>query len=77
MLLKDYIPNINKIKSVFLGCCLNSSKVKKIIFFAIKGNKTDGNNYIQNAINNGAKIIVTENRNFKKRKNILFLKNPN
>ncbi len=80
MLLKDYIPNINKkFKSVFFsGVAFNSSKVKKDnIFFAIKGNKTDGNNYIQNAINNGAKIIVTENRNFKKRKNILFLKDPN
>ena len=46
MILKDYIPNTNKkISEVyFSGIAFDSSKVKKDnIFFAIKGNKFDGN----------------------------------
>ena len=56
MLLKDYIPNINKRynKIFFSGISADSSKVKKDnIFFAIKGNKFDGNNYIDLAIKKG------------------------
>ena len=41
----------------------DSREVKKgSIFFAIKGNKFDGNNYIDMAIKKGAKIIVTEKK---------------
>ena len=50
MLLKDYIPNIDKkYREVFFsGISFDSSKVKKNnIFFAIKGNKVDGNDYIR------------------------------
>ena len=49
MQLKDYIPDINKKYSeiFFSGITFDSSKVKKNnIFFAIKGNKFDGNDYI-------------------------------
>ena len=46
MLLKDYIPFVNKNNGevFFSGISFESSKVKKDnIFFAIKGNKVDGN----------------------------------
>ena len=61
MLLKDYLPNINKkFKNLnFSGLAFNSKEVKKnYIFIAIKGNRFDGNNYINDAIKNGAKIII-------------------
>ena len=76
MLLKDYIPSINKRynKIFFSGISADSSKVKKDnIFFAIKGNKFDGNNYIDLAIKKGAKIIVSNKKINKKRENIIFL----
>ena len=41
------------------GLALNSQDVKKgFIFFAIKGNKSNGENYINQAIKNGATIII-------------------
>ena len=66
MQLRDYFPNINKkySKIFFSGISFDSSKIKKNnIFFAIKGNKFDGNNYINIAIKKGAKVIVTEKKN--------------
>ena len=66
MQLKEYFPNLNKRYNeiFFSGIAFDSSKVKKDnIFFAIKGNKFDGNNYIDKAIKNGAKIIITEKKN--------------
>ncbi len=80
MLLKDYIPRLNKKHNniSFSGISFDSSKVlKKNIFFAIKGNKFDGNNYIDIAIKKGANIIVTEKRITKKKQNIVFLFSPN
>ena len=76
MLLKDYIPRIEKkySKVFFSGICFDSSKVRKNnIFFAIKGNKIDGNNFIGEAIKKGAKIIISEKKIFKKKENIIFL----
>ena len=62
MLLKDYIPKIDK-KFFFSGICFDSSKIKKNnIFFAIKGNNIDGNDFILAAIKKGAKIIITEKK---------------
>jgi murE/murF fusion protein len=47
----------------FSGISFNSNQIKKNnIFFAIKGNKIDGNSFISSAISNGAKIIVTEKK---------------
>ena len=82
MLLKDYFPKLNKSfhKVSFKGIALNSKEVKKeYIFFAFKGNNTDGNYFIEDAIKNGSKIIISDK--LKKngwKKNILFLyfKNP-
>ena len=71
MLLKDYIPSINKKFSniFFSGISFDSSRIKKNdIFFAIKGNKFDGNNYIETAIKKGAKVIVSEKKIIKKKK---------
>ena len=50
MFLKDYYPKLNKkfIKVKFNGIAFNTSEVKKdYIFFAIKGNHFDGNNFIK------------------------------
>ena len=80
MLLKDYIPNLNKKynDTFFSGISFDSSKVKKKnIFFAIKGNKFDGNNYIDKAIRKGASVIVTEKKLTNKRENIVFLRSSN
>ena len=63
MLLKDYIPNIKKKYNeiFFSGIAFESNKVKKDnIFFAIKGNYKDGNDFIPQAIKRGSKIIITE-----------------
>ena len=65
MYLKDYISNIDKNlgKIFFSGISFNSSLVKKNnIFFAIKGNSFDGNNYINDAIKKGAKVIFSEKK---------------
>jgi murE/murF fusion protein len=65
MQLKDYIPGVNKKYSeiFFSGISFNSSKVKKDnIFFAIRGNKLDGNQYIDDAIRRGARVIISEKK---------------
>jgi len=80
MLLKDYIANIDKkySKTFFSGISSDSSKVKKNnIFFAIKGNKFDGNDYINLAIKKGAKIIVSEQKINQKKENVIFLHSLN
>ncbi len=62
MLLGKVIKNINKkYKSIrFKNIRFNSKECKfNDIFFAIKGNTLNGNNYINEAIKNGAKIIVS------------------
>ena len=53
MLLGDYFQNIKKnYKNFFFsGISFDSNQIKKnYIFFAIKGNRTDGNNFISSAI---------------------------
>ena len=65
MLLKDFIPNIKKEFSEisFSGISFDTSKVKKnSIFFAIQGNKIDGNKFIPHVIKKGSKIIVSEKK---------------
>ena len=77
MLLKDYFPNLNKKyhKISFKGIAFNSREIKKgYIFFAFKGNNTDGNLFIKDAIKNGSKIIITDKLKKNVWKNdILFL----
>ena len=62
MLLGEVFKNINnEYKNIkFKNIKFNSKDCKlNDIFFAIKGNTANGNTYIKNAINNGAKIIVS------------------
>jgi UDP-N-acetylmuramyl tripeptide synthase len=62
MLLGKVLKKINKkYKSIrFKNIKCNSKDCKpNDIFFAIKGNKSNGNNFISEAIKNGAKIIVS------------------
>ena len=76
MLLKDYIPNVNKkLRNIFFsGISFDSKNVKKNnIFFAIKGNKIDGNKFIPLAIKKGSKIIVSEKKFKKKHNGIIYL----
>ena len=80
MQLKDYIPNVNKKFSniFFSGISFNSSSIKKNnIFFAIKGSKSDGNNYIEDAIKRGAKVIVSEKKILTKKKDVVFIFSSN
>ena len=80
MQLKDYIPNIDKKfrKVSFSGISFESSKVKKNhIFFAIKGNNIDGNNFIPVAIKKGSRIIVSEKKIKKFQNRILFIYTKN
>ena len=65
MQLKDYFPEIKKeySKFFFSGIAFESSKIKKnYIFFAIKGNNFDGNDFIPIAIKRGCRIIITEKK---------------
>jgi murE/murF fusion protein len=80
MYLENYIRNLKKNykKNYFSGISFNSSKIKKDnIFFAIKGNKLDGNNYVNDAIKNGAKIIISEKKLNIKKDKVLFLHTKN
>ena len=62
----------------FSGICFNSSKCKKDnIFFAIKGIKIDGNKFINHAIKNGAKTIISNQKFEGIKKNILFIRSSN
>ena len=48
------------------GISCNSKEIKdNFIFFAINGNKVDGNAYIDSAIDCGAILVVTENKKYK------------
>ena len=61
MLLKKLIKGIPEVKkNTFIsGISTDSRKVKKnYIFFAIKGSKLNGENFIKDAIKRGASVIV-------------------
>ena len=80
MLLGDYLQNIkNNYKKIFFsGISFDSNQIKKnYIFFAIRGNRTDGNHFIPNAILNGAKIIITEKKINELKNGILFIQSKN
>ena len=64
MLLKNLIKNIPKEnhKLIITGLSINSKEVKKgHIFFAIKGNNSNGERFVKEAINKGAKDFVLDN----------------
>ena len=67
------IPNIN-----IQGLSSDSRKVKKnYIFFAIKGMRDDGEKYIKDAILNGAKVIICEQKSKYKNNKTIVLKIKN
>ena len=77
MLLKNLIKNIpkNKKNISISGISTNSKKIKKnYIFFAIKGNKLNGEHYIKEAIDKGACVIVCSNNSKIREKNTLIIK---
>ncbi len=77
MLLKNLINNISKDKkNIFIsGLSTNSKRVKKgNIFFAIKGNKVNGEKFIKDAILRGASVIVCSKSNKFKNKNIHIIR---
>ena len=80
MLLGDHFKQIRKKyhNIFFSNISFDHRKIKKnYIFFAVKGNNLDGNNFIPYAIKKGCKIIVTE-KNFDELKNgVLFIKTKN
>ncbi len=80
MILGDFFINIEtKYKKFFFsGISFNSNQIKKnYIFFAIKGNQIDGNDFISSAIRNGSKIIVSEKKFNGLKNGILFIQTKN
>ena len=80
MYLGNFIKHLNKkyYKTYFSGLAFNSKQVKKDdIFFAIEGTKFDGNKYIFDAINKGAKIVISKKKIKLNNKKFIFLKNNN
>ena len=80
MLLKNLINNIpeKKKKIKITGLSISSTNVKKgHIFFAIKGSKFNGENFIKEAINRGASVIICSNNCNYNEKNILIIKKKN
>ena len=82
MLLKNLIKNIPKNKkNIFIsGISTSSKQIKKdYIFFAINGNKINGEKYIDEAISKGAVVIICS-KNFKKnikKKSVYIIKTNN
>ena len=81
MLLGKVFKNINKkYKNIYIrNIRFNSKECKpNDIFFAIQGNNSDGNRYIDEAINNGAKVIVSGSKSQRSNtKKVLFIYNKN
>jgi len=80
MLLKNLIDNISKEKTEIIvsGLSTNSKEIKKnYIFFAIKGNKINGEKYINDAMLKGASAIVCSNKCKIKNKIIPIIKTSN
>ena len=80
MFVGNYFKKIRSIykRHYFSGLSFNSLTCKEdCIFFAIKGTKADGSGFIDQAIKNGAKTIIS-NRKFEGvKKKILYLKSRN
>ena len=80
MLLKNLIKKIpfNKRNISVKGISSNSNSTKKNdIFFAIKGKKENGENFIKHAIKKGASVIICSNKCKFKDRNILVIKKKN
>jgi len=65
-------------KHKFTGLCFDSLKCKKgYIFFAIKGTVINGNKFINQAIQNGARTIISSHEFEGFKKDILYIKSSN
>ena len=69
----------NKFKThEFRNLSFNTKNCKKgDIFFSIKGTKKNGNNFISNAIKNGARTIISDQNYQGIKDNVLYLKSKN
>ncbi len=77
MLLKKIVKNLpTEIKNFKIsGLAVDSKKVKKgNIFFAIKGNKFNGENFIEEAIKKGSRVIVCSSTSRYINKKVLVIK---
>ena len=77
MLLKKLIKNSpNSFKDLNIkGLTLNSNEVKKgFIFFAVKGNKLNGENFIKAAVEKGAVVVICSRSCKYKNPNVYILK---
>ena len=77
MKLKSFFKNLkNELNNKsFNGFDFNSKKIKKnYIFFALKGSKYNGNNFIRDAIKKGATIIVSNKFKTGINKGITYIK---
>ena len=80
MLLKNLINNLpeERKKITITGLSSSSKEISKgNIFFAIKGNSNNGENFIKEAIHKGAAVIVCSNDCKYKNKKILIIKKKN
>ncbi len=80
MIIGDFIKGLKlkKKNHFFSGLSCNSAQCKKDnIFFAIKGNKINGNVFINEAIQKGAKTIISNLKFEGIKKDILFIKSSN
>ena len=80
MLIGKFFKKVNsKYKNhYFSGLSFSSSTCKRNdVFFAIKGNKIDGNRFIKDAIKKGAKTIISNQEFEGIDNNILFIKSTN
>jgi len=80
MLIGNFFKKINSKykRHYFSGVSFSSLTCKKDnIFFAIKGNKIDGNKFINDAIKKGAKTIISNKKFEGIKKNILYIKSTN
>ena len=80
MLLKNLIKSTSRDKkNVFIsGIASNSKDVKKnYIFFAIKGNKHNGEKFIHDAIKKGASVVICSQKCKIKSRNIKIIKTKN
>ena len=76
MLLKNLIKDVPKEKKniIISGLSTNSKEIKKnYIFFAIKGNKFNGEKFISEAINNGASVIICSKQYKFANRNVLLI----
>ena len=77
MLIGNYFKKIKPVYKnyYFSGLSFNSLSCRKNhIFFAIRGNKIDGNKFIDEAIKKGAKTIVSNQKFEGIKNNVLYIK---